>query len=105
MNETPSDTELTDAEVDAILAEPVPFDAARDLRIAELFKQKWIAATAEANHKTPQCNHDSGVRCSRCCDCPECHEIRLSDAAAAFDVELPHWLARVDGPQATKESK
>jgi hypothetical protein len=83
---------LTDAEVDRFLSEPVPFDAARDLRVAWLFKEKWIAATAQANHNTPQCNHVAGMKCSRCCNCQECQGIRISDAAAAFDVEFPDWL-------------
>lgn len=89
---------LTDVEVDQILSEPVPFDAARDARVAQLFKDKWIAATAQANRNTPQCNHAADTKCSRCCDCPDCQEIRLSDASAAFDVEFPNWFA-VDGPQ------
>lgn len=83
---------LTDAEVDAFLAEPVPFDANRDRRVAQLFKDKWVKATAEANYRTPQCNHDAEVRCSRCCHCAECAEIRLSDAAASFDTEFPGWI-------------
>lgn len=87
-----SNKQLTDAEVDAILAEPVPFDAARDRRVAEKFRQKWIQDTADANHQTPQCNHGSDVQCSRCCGCEECGEIRISDAAAAFDTEFPNWL-------------
>lgn len=90
-----NDHVLTDAEVDAFLSEPVPFDAARDARVAELFKQKWIRATAQANHRTPQCNHGPDTKCSRCCACEECKEIRLSDAAAAFDVEFPNWIPSV----------
>jgi hypothetical protein len=84
---------LTDAEVDAFLREPVPFDAARDRRVAKLFRDKWVAATAQANHLTPQCNHTSDVKCSRCCDCEECHEIRLSDASASFDEQFPEWFS------------
>lgn len=82
---------LTDAEVDELLSEPVPFDPALDQRVAKRFKEKWIADTAQANRETPQCNHAANTKCSRCCDCAECAEIRLSDASAAFDVEFPNW--------------
>lgn len=87
------DGELTDKEVDAILSAKVPFDPELDRRVAKRFREKWIADTAEANRATPQCNHEGDVNCSRCCDCNECKEIRLSDADAAFDVEFPNWLA------------
>lgn len=90
---------LTDAEVDAFLREPVPFDAALDKRIAERFRAKWIEATAQANHITPQCNHAADVKCSRCCDCGECRLIRLSDASAAFDEEFPGWIPSDDSAE------
>lgn len=83
--------ELTNEEVDRVLNQPVPFDAACDARVAQLFKQKWIKATAPGNRAIPQCGHALEVKCSRCCNCDECEEIQVSDAEAAFEIEFPNW--------------